>query len=107
MTALQSQNHLNQSLLEMLGLNAVSSEEQEEMLLTLSDIVFRGSLVRLVERMDDKARVDFANLCEKGASEEVVSTFLKERVPGGDSVVKETIDELASDVAALDIPVHA
>lgn len=93
------------TLLEALNLSAFSSEEQEELLLTLSDLVFRGALVRLVERMDDKTRLDFSVLCVKGASSEDMAKFIQERVPGADAVVRETIDELTADVAALNIPV--
>ncbi|HUQ30204.1 MAG TPA: hypothetical protein VM103_01650 [Candidatus Paceibacterota bacterium] len=92
------------NLLQALNLDAFEPKEQEELLLTLSDLVFRGSLVRLVERMDDKTRLDFSVLCVKGASEEAMADFIKERVPNADAVVRETIDELAADVAALNIP---
>jgi hypothetical protein len=95
------------NLLETLGLSSFSPPEQEEMLLTLSDLIFRGSLVRLVERMDDQTRLDFSVMCVKGATNEDMATFIKERVPDADAVVRETIDELAADVAALNIPAAA
>ncbi len=91
-------------LLDMLGLSALAPKEQEEMLLTLSDLVFRGALVRLVERMDDTTRLDFSVLCVKGATSEQMAAFIKERMPDADAVVRETIDELAADLAALDVP---
>lgn len=92
------------SLLHTLGLDALPAKDQKEMLITLSDLVFRSSLVKLVERMDDKTRLDFSVMCVKGATAEQMAAFMQERVPNADAVVRETIDELAADVAALDIP---
>lgn len=92
------------SLLNTLGLDALAPAEQEEMLLTLSNLVFRGAMVRFVERMDDKAREDFTKLMEQGADGASVESFLRERVPGADGAVQETIDEIAADMATLAIP---
>lgn len=94
-------------LLSALNLEAFTLEEQEEMLLTLSDLVFRGTIIRLIEAMDDKTRTDFMALCDADASGEEVQAFLEARVPGADDAVRETVAEIAHDMAALDIPAPA
>ncbi len=89
------------TILDALNLDAFEPEEQQEMLLTLSDLIFRGSLVRLIERMDEQTKTDFSALVEKGASGEEIEAFIKERVPEGDSAVTDTVKELAEDMAAV------
>lgn len=94
-------------LLHNLGLPLLEPYEQEEMLLALSSIVFRGSLVRMVERMDEKTRDDFSALCAREASDEEMAAFIEERVPGAEEAIRETIEELEEDVRGLDIPASA
>ena len=48
------------ALIDALGLDELSPEQQEELLLELNEVIFRGSLVRLIERMDESAKADFA-----------------------------------------------
>lgn len=86
---------------DALGLEELSPEEQEEILLDLNALVFKGSLVRLIERMDASARDDFAVLMDRNADEEEVDTFLKERVPNADQAVLDTVEELTNDILAV------
>lgn len=92
------------TLLQALNLEAFPPEQQEEMLLTLSNLVFRASLVRLIEQMDDNTRVEFSALMKNNASPEAVEDFLKERLPGATGAVRDTVTELTADMMALDIP---
>ncbi|MDO8623826.1 MAG: hypothetical protein Q7R54_00510 [bacterium] len=91
------------NILSALHLELLTPREQEEILLTLGDIVFRGTLVRLIERMDEKTRDDFAALLAANASPEKVEEFLKKRVPGGESSAAETLSDLASDLRAVGV----
>ena len=91
-------------LLRKLGFTLFEPYEQEEMLLALSSIIFRGSLVRMVERMDEKTREDFSHLCARGVSDEEMAAFIEGRVPDAQEAIRETIQELEEDVNALDIP---
>lgn len=89
------------AILEALDIKSLPVKDQEEILLTLGDLIFKGSLVRLIERMDDATKDEFAKLLSEDAPEERIQAFLKEKVPGGDEVVKETLDELTSDILAV------
>ena len=90
----------SKTLLEALDLAALPREDQEEILLSLNDIIFRGSLVRLIERMDDAEREEFSALIGEDTPEEVLTAFLK-KIPGSEEVVKETVDELTSDILSV------
>jgi hypothetical protein len=89
------------SLLDSLDLNELPPEEQEALLLELNSIVFRGSMVRLIERMDEGTRDEFANLVDSGADEEAIEAFLRSRVPDADRAVAETVQELSDDILAV------
>lgn len=88
-------------LLAALELESLAPAEQEALLLELNEIVFRGSMIRLMERMDEASRDEFAKLMESDADEETVEAFLKERVPDADSAVAETVAELTDDILAV------
>ncbi len=81
-----------------LDLSALPQQEQEQLLIDLNDLVFRGSLLRLVERMEDSSLTALENLIAQGASDEEISAFLTERVPGTETVVAETLKDLAGDI---------
>jgi len=85
-------------VLEALQLSELSPEEQEQILLDINSIIYEGSMVRIIERMDEQTRTDFEALMESDAADEVVEAFLKERVPEADALVAEVVGELAGDI---------
>ncbi len=87
-------------LLNALDLDSLSPEEQESLLLEINELVFTGSMVRLVEQMDEATKAEFEALMESDASEEQVEAFLSERVPDADQAVAETVTELTNDILA-------
>lgn len=89
------------SITDALDLEALLPEEQEEILLELNSLVFKGSLLRLIERMDEKTKEDFNALMDTEPKEEVVLEFLESRVPEVDKAVTETLEELTSDILAV------
>ncbi|HQU07642.1 MAG: hypothetical protein B7X04_02075 [Parcubacteria group bacterium 21-54-25] len=93
-----------ETLFSTLDLSEYPPAEQEQILLDLSDTIFEGTLIRLIERMDQKTRDDFEKLMERDASEEEVSTFLTEHVPDADEIMLETVRAITKDVAALGEP---
>ncbi len=91
-------------LLAALDLESLSPEEQEAMLLEINELVFKGSMVRLIERMDESTRDEFTKLMDSDASEEEVEAFLAEKVPDADQAVADAVSELTSDILAATGP---
>jgi hypothetical protein len=89
------------AITKALNFDSLSGEEQEELLLDLNTLIFRGSLVRLVERMDDDTRDLFNKLIEKNPTEELMEQFLMTHVPDADKAVAETIEDLTNDILAV------
>lgn len=91
----------SKDILEALNIAALEPAEQEEILLDLNSLIFRGTMVRLMERMDEQTRDDFAKFVEANPSEEAITAFLAERVPDADSAVTETLQDLTDDILAV------
>lgn len=88
-------------VLDALQIDELPTEEQEALLLDLNSLIFRGSITRLVERMDEQTRDAFAQLVDSGADEEAVETFLRSHVQDADSAVAETMQEISDDILAV------
>jgi hypothetical protein len=88
------------TLFDALSIEDLAPEEQEDLLLELEELVFKGTMLRLVERMDDDTRDAFDALMAGDPSEEEVQAFLDTNVPGADQAVEETIAELTNDILA-------
>lgn len=89
------------AILEALDIRDLPQEEQEELLLDLGDLVFRGSMLRLIERMDDGTYDAFDSLLAGDPSEEELMNFLQKHVPDADTAVQETLADLRSDILAV------
>jgi len=90
----------SKTIMNALDISELAPEEQEEILLDLNTLVFEGTLLRLIEIMDEKTKDDFSTLMDTDPGEEVVTAFLEERVPGAEKAVEETLEEITSDILA-------
>ncbi|MES2931417.1 MAG: hypothetical protein V4682_01820 [Patescibacteria group bacterium] len=88
-------------VLNALQIGELSPQEQEALLLDLNSLIFRGTMVRLIERMDEKTKDDFIQLVESAADESALEAFLKERIPDTDASVAETVQEISDDILAV------
>jgi hypothetical protein len=100
MTTLQSVTSF-ESILQAMDFEQLEPTEQEDFLLELNALIFRGSLIRLVEQMDDETREAFNTLVETNPTEELMEQFLMTHVPDADKAVADTVEELTSDILAV------
>lgn len=87
-----------EEIIAALKVDELSESEQEEFLLELNDIVLKSTLARIIERMDDTTRDDFAALLDREASDDEVEAFLAERVPEAAGALDEAIADITSDI---------
>jgi hypothetical protein len=90
-----------QNLLDALGIQELLPEEQEALLVDLSEMIYEGTLVRLLERMDDATKTAFDRLLEADADEEEIQAFLEKNVPGSAQAVEDTVQELRNDILSV------
>ncbi|HRH55856.1 MAG TPA: DUF5663 domain-containing protein [Candidatus Paceibacterota bacterium] len=86
------------TVLDALDIESLDPKEQEALLLDLNAIVYRGSMIRLMERMDDATRNKFDQLLQEAKTEEEIEEFLEIYVPNSGGIVEETIQELTDDI---------
>ncbi|MDP2157431.1 MAG: DUF5663 domain-containing protein [Nitrospirota bacterium] len=88
----------NTSLLDALEISDLPAEEQEAVLLEINELVFKGSMLRMIEQMDEATSEAFTALMDSDADEEAVEAFIAQNVPGADQAVLDTIKELTDDI---------
>lgn len=87
-------------LLEALDLSALDPNEQEALLIDINEVVFRSTMIRFIEEMDDASREEFIQLLGTDPDEATLDAFIKRKVPRADAIVSETITEMANDILA-------
>lgn len=90
-----------QTILQYVEFDALPKKEQEQFLLDLNSLIFRGAITRTLERMDERTRNDWYALIEKGASDTDMRRFIERRVPQAELALAETVETLAGDILAV------
>lgn len=90
-----------EKLVAALDISALPMKEQEELLLDLNSLIFKSSLVRMIENMDEATREEFSALLDKNVDEEELQMFLLDRVPGAETAVQEAVETLSDDILAV------
>lgn len=88
-------------IIQALDLASMTPEEQEKTMLDLNALIFRGSIMRMIEQMDEPTKEAFGKLVESDAAEEELQAFLTENVPQADQAVADTVAALTSDILAV------
>lgn len=89
-----------QDMLEVLGLSSLSEEEQQSLLIDMQQLIFKGSVVRMLEMMSEEAKEAFNTYLSSNPSEDEVMAYLEKEVPEAKEAILDTIAELKSDILA-------
>lgn len=89
------------SIIQALEIDQLPPEEQEDALLKLNELVFRGSIMRMLAQMDEPTKEAFGKLVEGDAPEEALQAFIEQHVPNADQAVADTVAALTSDILAV------
>ncbi len=92
---------VDEKVLSALDLESLSQEEQEALLTDLHEIIARGSLLRIMERMDEETKASLEALMESDASDAAIEEFIQANVPDADAAVAETVEEIQNDILTL------
>ena len=86
------QDILKQNIIKELGLDELSQEKQEEILLEVGSVIFQGVLIRVMELLSVEDQTAFGKLVEeKPDDREGLLNFLQEKVPNMNDIVKEEV----------------
>lgn len=89
-----------QDILEALGVQDLTEEEQQNMLLDLQSLLFRGSIIRMLEQMNEQQKNAFNEYLEVNPSEEDMMAYLEKNVPDAEGAIRDTLSELKNDILA-------
>lgn len=82
---------MNQDLLKELGIDKLPPEKAEEMVATIGRILYQAVLIRVMERLSDPEKDEFAALLDKEADEDAIYAFLTAKVPDLNALVEEEV----------------
>jgi hypothetical protein len=87
-------------MLAVLGLQNLPEAEQQELLLDMQHLIFKGSVVRMLERMSEESKEAFNTYLESNPSEDDMMEYLEQNVPEAKDAIIETIADLKNDILA-------
>jgi hypothetical protein len=89
------------SLVAALNLDAVSVDEQTEVMGTMGELIFKDVLIRCIESLSEENKVEFGKLFEHNASEEEIIAWITKHIPKADTYVTEAVETLTDDIIAV------
>lgn len=87
-------------MLAVLGLQNLPEAEQQELLLDMQHLIFKGSVVRMLERMSEESKEAFNTYLESNPSEDDMMEYLEQNVPEAKDAIIETIADIKNDILA-------
>ncbi len=86
---------------EALDFDTMTKAEQDDLLLELNELIFKGTMIRVLEVMDEKDKEGFHDLIDQNASSEELSRYIQSHVSNIDFFVAETVQDLTQDIQAV------
>ncbi|MCE9643806.1 hypothetical protein K8Q93_00965 [Candidatus Parcubacteria bacterium] len=87
---------IKKDLLKSLGIDKLTSAEQENILERISNLIFQGVLTRAMQELSIEERATLDKVLkaqEKDPDSDTLYLYLKEKIPHLDEVVEEEIEE--------------
>ncbi len=91
-------------LIKELGLENLSKEEQEKLLLEMGEIIQQRVMLRVAEKMSDEDKEKFVKILEEkkeGSQIVEVEGFVKEKVPEIEDIILEEIGRYKQEIKDL------
>jgi hypothetical protein len=91
---LENKTSADQDLFALLGLAGLTTEEQQTLLASLSDIVFQGVFAEAIPRIPEDKLAEFTKLTGGKGNEVEVFEFLETNVPEFNEIIESEIQNL-------------
>lgn len=79
-------------IIEKLGLEKMSSEQQAGLIEEISEVAYDSVLLRIAEKLTDKEAEELNDLLKEGDRERI-EKFVKDKIPDVSLIFKEEIDK--------------
>ncbi len=84
-----------------LEIDEMTEKEQEELMLDLGELIFKGTIIGVMEIMDEKTKNEFHKLIDRNATQDELAAFIEDNVPGANEIALETVMNLTDDILAV------
>jgi hypothetical protein len=91
-------NVINQNLIQALGIDKLPEEEQTEVLMDISRVVYQNIVLRVLDELKDEDKDEFDAFLEKTPEDqEAIYEFLKTKIPNLDQIAAEEVEKFTKE----------
>jgi hypothetical protein len=88
------QDEIQKAVAEELGIEGLTSEEQQELIAQMSGIMLKAATIALLDNLPEAKRAEFVAIAEK-QDEAALKRFLETELPNSEEVVRSAVaDEI-------------
>ncbi|MFA6194022.1 MAG: hypothetical protein WC726_04135 [Parcubacteria group bacterium] len=92
---------LQKTIIEELGMQNISQEQQEELLAKMGDVLFKRVLLETLEILSEEDQKIFGEMVDAKKSAEEVEEFLKSKIENYDEFVKKVSDDFRKELTGM------
>lgn len=92
------QDIIQQDLIKELGLENLSRDKQEELIIKMTETVLKRIFLETVSKLNEKDQETYAQMIEQQSSPEEMEKFLQEKIAGYDEMVKKVVDDFKEEM---------
>lgn len=92
---------LQKTIIEELGMQNISQEQQEELLAKMGDVLFKRILLETLEILSEEDQKIFGEMVDAKKSAEEVEEFLKSKIGNYDEFVKKVSDDFRKELTEM------
>ena len=92
---------LQKTIIEELGMQNISQEQQEELLAKMGDVLFKRVLLETLETLSEEDQKIFGEMVDAKKSAEEVEEFLKSKIENYDEFVKKVSDDFRKELTGI------
>lgn len=90
---------LQKNIISLLGLEALSQEKKIQLLEKVTDLVFKRTMVKVMEALSEKDQTELEKLIDAGDSDKT-SEFVAEKIPNFEEIMNKEIIAVKEEMVA-------
>ncbi|MDD3498307.1 MAG: DUF5663 domain-containing protein [Candidatus Moranbacteria bacterium] len=94
----KSQDKIKEEIIKELGLENLSDEKQDEILIKIGEIILKKIFIETVDRLSDSDRKTFESMLKGGKKADEIEKFLNEKIDDYDKMVEKVVTELKEEM---------
>jgi hypothetical protein len=86
------------NFMDELGLSGLSREKQEELLVKMTEVLLKRIFIETMEKLSESDQEQYAKIVEDKSSADRVESFLKEKIPNYEEMVKKVVEDFKAEM---------